>query len=446
MSLTCTSPIRTGLTAGLVGVLLAVTFCTGAEVYSAPTDNPSATPPAATEARISPGRPPGLDPAFDGAPGFGSAKAFLQVPASTNLHELSEWQQRIHMARSQREKGDFPLALANLQAVLDGQSDDSFKKTALLELAFTQQMAQQFPEAIKSYGIFLKRFQNDAGLPEVLLRQGLLYREIGASTAAIAKFHSVMSTALNLNMDEFEYYRKIVLLAQTQIAETLYSDGKFDQAADKFQVLLRNESTLLDREAVQYRLILCLHGLKRHSELIASAQDYLARSATTGEAPHVRYLLSLSLKDIGRNGEALSQVMTLLQTASTQDSENWRAWRQRTGNEIANRLYLDADYPRALDLYLNLVGLDSSPEWQFPVWYQIGLTHEHMKAPQQAVAAYQNIIDRTEEIPVSAGPGTRTLVDMARWRRDFIQWKLEAERSKVILQQPADPRPAASQL
>ncbi|NJO56214.1 MAG: hypothetical protein HC834_07530 [Rhodospirillales bacterium] len=159
----------------------------------------------------------------------------------------------------------------------------------------------------------------------------------------------------------------------------------------------------------------------------------------------MRYLLSLSLKELGRNAEALAQVMELLQTAVKRDSDVWKSWRQRTGNEIANRLYLDGDFSRALELYLNLVGLDTSPEWQFPVWYQIGLIHERLLSPQQAVAAYQNIVAREGELGSDAGPSARTLVDMARWRRDFIQWKFEAEKSKVMLQQlpVTDPKPAA---
>ncbi|NJO56215.1 MAG: tetratricopeptide repeat protein [Rhodospirillales bacterium] len=166
-------------------------------------------------------------------------------------------------------RGSFNLAFANLHAVLDAPVEEALKKEALLELAFTQHVAKQYPEAIKSYGIFLRRYPEDPGLPEVLLRQGLLYRDIGSPTTAIAKFHAVMSTALNLNLDEFNYYRRIVLLAQTQIADTLYQDGKLDQAAEKFEVLLREETDLLERTPVQYRLILSLRGLERHAEVIA---------------------------------------------------------------------------------------------------------------------------------------------------------------------------------
>ena len=170
---------------------------------------------------------------------------------------------------------------------------------------------------------------------------------------------------------------------------------------------------------------------------IASSITKTEGHAETAQGPHVRYLLAGALKMMGRNGEALRQVKALLESPAARNSPDWKAWQQKTGNDIANRLYQDGDYHGALDLYLNLVKLDTNASWQLPVWYQVGLIHERLQAPAEAITAYQRILDREPDLAAGAPPGLTTLVDMARWRRDFIRWKFEAEKSRIQLQQSA---------
>ena len=297
-----------------------------------------ATETGASDAPAS-GRPPGLDSAFDHAPDFGGARDFLLNVKEPAGPDASEWRQRIDMARKQRESGNYNFAFANLQQVLDSKADESLRKTALMELATTQYRAGQTHEALKTYGMFRARYPQDAGVPQVIFYQGLLLRELGAPDAALSKFHTVLSSALNLNLDEYEYYRRLVLLAQGQIADTLYAQGKLEEAADKYAVLLRDDSTLLNRSMIRYRLILCLDGLGKHGDLVAQAKSYLESDPESGESPHVRHLLSTSLKHLGRNAESLAEVKALLESAAAQYSPGWKAWQHRTGNEIANLLY-----------------------------------------------------------------------------------------------------------
>lgn len=396
------------------------------------------------EPALESGPPPELDKGFEHAPDLGAARNYLHSPPLTREEELtSEWEQRIRMARQQRETGALNLAFSNLQVVLDSNAPEQTKKTALLEMAFTHQKAENWPDALKAYGIFLKRYPEDPGIPEVLLRQGLLYREIGAPTMALAKFHSVMTTALNLNMDKFQYYRGLVLMAQTQIAETYYQQGNLKQAGEKYEVLLKSESALPNRDLIHYMLILCLAGQDEHIKLVGQAQDFLRRNPESSQSPHIRYLLAGSLKQLGRNAEALNQVLALMTSSSAQNSPEWRAWQKRTGNEIGNQLYQSGDLVRALDVYLNMADLDQDVAWQLPVLYQVALIYERLEQPSLAVVTYQKIIDRESELTDESGPSLHASINMAKWRRDFLNWKLEAEKAKVHLQRLPDPINAA---
>ena len=112
------------------------------------------------------GKPANIDEGLDHAPELVEAKKYLSDPPLTKEEEqYSEWTQRIEMARKQRDVGSLDMAFSNLQVVLDANIPDPIKKTALLEMAFTHQKAKNYPDALKAYGIFLKRYQEDANIP-----------------------------------------------------------------------------------------------------------------------------------------------------------------------------------------------------------------------------------------------------------------------------------------
>jgi tetratricopeptide (TPR) repeat protein len=156
------------------------------------------------------------------------------------------------------------------------------------------------------------------------------------------------------------------------------------------------------------------------------------RYSDAPEQPEVRFMVALALKRLDRNGEALQQVLSLLQERkerTTEHPELWAYWQQQAGNEIGNNLYREGDYVRALSIYLVLAQLDPQPAWQLPVGYQIGLTYEHLFQPTKALQAYQDIIQRENQVGTNASPGTKAILEMAHWRAQFVQWQAKAETS-----------------
>jgi tetratricopeptide (TPR) repeat protein len=122
--------------------------------------------------------------------------------------------------------------------------------------------------------------------------------------------------------------------------------------------------------------------------------------------------------------------LLLLQDQQTQAGTHpatWAYWQQRTGNEVANQLYKEGDYLRALEVYSNLSGLNTNVDWQLPVWYQIGLTYERLQQPVKALGQYTQIVARQPEVGTNAAPNLRTILDMARWRQQYLGWQTNAE-------------------
>ena len=327
-------------------------------------------------------------------------------------------------------------ARAILIGLLSAPAPVEVQQSALFELAGVARGDGDLSRAASIYAQFLDRWPKDPRVPEIILRQGQVFREMGLNSMALAKFYAVMTAALSLKDDQLSYYQRLVLQAQMEIAETQYQAGRYADAAEFYSRLLKQDNPALDRPQIQFRLIRSLTGVGRNEDAAGQAEDFLARYANAPEEPEVRFSLAQTLKELGRNSDALQQVLLLLQEekAKTRDHpEVWAYWQQRAGNEIANQLYREGDYLKALDVYNNLVQLDPAPAWQVPVQYQIGITYERLLQPQKAVDTYHRILQRQADLGTNAPPSLAAIFDMARWRIDFIAWQTHAELSDRLI-------------
>ena len=361
--------------------------------------------------------------------------------ASTNLtlavHDTQPHPSRpqfllqLELARHDRLQKNHEGAARSLLALLNSQAPEDLKRIALVELALVAQAQNEPAKAQRIYAEYIQRYPDDPSLPEILLRQGLLYRQMGSPQLALSKFYGVMSVTLRLKIDKFETYRRLVLQAQTEIADTYYQQCKYEDAADYFQRLLKADAPLLNKSTVHYKLVRCWAQLGRKDTAITCAEDFLCRNPATPEEAEVRFILATLLDEVGRTGEALEQVMRLLQVEqglAAQSPETWKYWQQRTGKAVAQKLFQESDYLHALDIYLALLPLDPTASWQISVSYDMALVYERLRQPQKALACYAAILRQEPNLPASASPGLREMLTMAKWRQDFLNWQTKAEK------------------
>ncbi len=368
-----------------------------------------------------------------------SATNTAMVNSTTNQSEpleakapdtMDEFTQKLETASYLRKIRQFKDAQPLLVTLLENQSPPEIQKSALLELAALAQDEDDLPRAQDIYEQFLNRWPDDTRVPEVLLHQGQVFRQMGLHNLALTKFYAVMTAALTLRNDRLNYYEHLVVESQMEIAETHYELGKYADAAEYFSRLFKQDNPEIDKHQVLYKLVRCYNNTTNYDEAVAGAQEYLAHYSDTPEAPEVRFDLASALKELSRDNESLQQVLALLREQSGQarsHPENWAYWQQRTGNLIANQFFREGDYARALDIYTSLAQLDPSPQWQLPVWYQIGMTYERLWQPQKATDIYSRIVSRQTELGTNAPPSLNAIVDMARWRLGFVQWQTNAE-------------------
>lgn len=416
----------------------------GAAAHSAPGKPPPPKPAVMKPAAPTP-VPASLHPSSPATPAGVESETTLSKEA---LEARQADELRLLSAQRQRRAKDTKMAGQTLVKLLESPAAESIKRTALLELAAVARDENDLIKAQQIYAQWLERYPKDPSVPRVLFHQGKLYRTIGSDSLALVKFYAVMTSALNLQSDRLEEYRRLVLLAQTEIADTYYSEGNYPEAAEFFKRLLKLDSLELNRAAIQYKLISTYSLMGSQIEVIAQGQDFVQKHAEDGKLPEVRFLLAKGLKQLGRNSESLQQVMVLLESKSrsaAQSPADWAYWQQRTGNEIANQLYQEGDYLKALTIYENLAKLDLSIAWQLPVWYQIGLVNERLNQPQQATDYYRRIVEREKELPPGDAPGLQTVIDMAKWRVNYIAWETQADKKgRDLKNPPEDPQTAGA--
>ncbi|MBE0539878.1 MAG: tetratricopeptide repeat protein [Verrucomicrobia bacterium] len=404
-------------------------------------NSPASTAVSAGTNAIEPVVPVEINIALRNSSNLIASSNLQDVTAKSTAARQLDFQAELEMGWRQKQDKDFSGAAKTFVGLLESDAPPEFQRTALLELALLAQETQQPARAQQVFTQYLQKYPDDPSAAEVLLRQGLLYREMGAPTLALSKFYSVMTTSLRLKLDRLEYYQRLVLQAQTEIADTYYLQGKFAEAADFLGRLLKLDNPQLNTAQILYKLVRSLSSLGRHTEVVAQSEMFISRFSGAGELAEVRFLLADSLKKLGRPREATQQVLALLESQQSEAGrtpENWVYWQQRAGNEIANQLYKEGDYVNALEIYRSLAALNRSATWQLPVWYQMGLVYEKLQQPQLASETYARILERQKEL---AGdkltPSLAAVMDMAKWRKDHLEWQMRAVQSAARLRAPA---------
>jgi tetratricopeptide (TPR) repeat protein len=193
---------------------------------------------------------------------------------------------------------------------------------------------------------------------------------------------------------------------------------------------MKIDSPLLNKPQIHFKLVRSLAAQNGFEDVAAQGYAFLDLHKNAAEEPEVRFFLASALKHLGRNNESLQQVLALLLNQSEQAKANpavWAHWQQRTGNEVANQLYKEGDYLRALEVYSNLAALNTNADWQLPAWYQMGLAYERLQQPGKAIEQYVRIRQRESTLSTNTPAAVRTVLDMARWRGQYLGWQTNTE-------------------
>jgi tetratricopeptide (TPR) repeat protein len=347
----------------------------------------------------------------------------------TPVSILNEVAAYARLARQAADQEKWPLTEHFLERMVDLPATDDEKKDALLEIAKTYELHENYPKAIAMYERINSLFSGDPDQPNRLLALGCLYRKIGANELAIARFYNVLNASLTLTNRRLESSRQLTQRAQAEIADTHFLLGDYPQARRYYELLSRLDLPHDERARVSFRLAHIAYLTGEIVQSGAATQQFLEDFPDDPAAPECRYLLALSLRALNRPKEAYEQILTLVREQDERKQrapDKWLFWQKKAGNEFANDLYQRGEYLSALTIYQNLATLAETPDWQWPVIYQMGLCFEKLRIDRRAAEAYKFIIDEAKkpgrdlaQLPESV----RNLVSMAQWRGEQLVWK-----------------------
>ena len=353
------------------------------------------------------------------------------------------------LAQEAAGKGNLELAETYYNKLLDLNAPEEEKKAALWQMATMYQKNRVFSKAIAVYEKANELFPADPKTPEMLLKVGLIYRETGAYQMAISKFYAVLDSTLKIDRRDFDAYKALTQQAQFEIAETYFLAGNYEEADKFFSMLKRLDLSHEDKARAEFKSIYCRFLLKDYPGVISSARIFVRDFPDTKYVPECRYILASALRSLDRAQEATDEVLALLRAEKPKekaDPENWVYWQKKTGNQIANDLYQQGEFIKALSIYQSLAKLDGAPDWQLPVVYQIGLCFERLRLLPRALEAYSFILDqckKTEAGGAALSSSLQTLREMAQWRSDKVSWMQDTDFQLQSLlhgkELPADP-------
>lgn len=356
---------------------------------------------------------------------------------SAAVHKLEE-------IRQLRGGSNYWSEVANLyKEILTTDASRNIKRDvrrlARLELAAIAENNRQYGLAQQLLSEYVELYPEDVIIPEVFLRQAYIYRELGAHSVAISKLYNVMRSALNISNENLGYYQRVVLMAQSEIAETYYLQGDYKKAAEFYNVLLTNkDQEELNVPVVKVKLIRSLARSQDYEGVIKNTTEFLNDYPLSEFQAEMRYLLASSYKTLGRQQESLRELLLLLEAVDVADEKTaakWKTWKMLAGNEIGNDLFMQGDFTNAIQVYSGLVKLDEAPSWQLPILYQIGLCFEKIEQPVKARDTYRTIVSSAPKGESKLTPGLQMVVDMAAFREEILSWKLSLEKTANVIPQ-----------
>jgi tetratricopeptide (TPR) repeat protein len=375
-----------------------------------------------------------LAAALLGSPILGAAAD--DVPAGVTDTEtpvspqaLAEIAANASLAHDAVMRGDIQVGEQFYQKLLAVDAPDSAKRQGLFDMFEVYRIRKIYSKAIAVGERIHSLFPDDPNAADVLLKLGRIYRETGAYQLATARFYNVLNAALRVDQSELAKYKDYSMQAEFEIADTYVDSGDYKQAARMYSLLDRLDLTQDQKAHTEFEGVYCTFLLGDYAGAVDAGRKFFESFGRSAYAPQCHYVVSVALKALGREQEAVDETLALLRmekNVAKSDSDAWIYWQKKTGNQLANQMYQQGDYLRALTIYQAMAKLSDDPEWRWPVIYQVGLCFERLGLPDRATEAYQFIQDENKKAQAASKPigdDLTQLVQMAEWRSGHVQWQ-----------------------
>jgi hypothetical protein len=192
-SLCCRDSSYAGIISSVAILLLSVCWA-AAQSADAPPVSPASSNPSFAP-------PPGLNEATNSQEFLDQTNQLAGTSSQATAEMLKKLHDKLANAQNLVTTRQFNLAEPILMDLLMESVPEDIRKQALYVLATAVEGENDLPRAQSILAQYLERWQGDARTPEILLRQGQIFRQMGLNNLALGKFYAVMTVALSLKDD-----------------------------------------------------------------------------------------------------------------------------------------------------------------------------------------------------------------------------------------------------
>ncbi len=247
-----------------------------------------------------------------------------------------------------------------------------FRKASLLQLASHSEQKKAYEEAQKYLSQYLQRYSDDALIPVVLLRQGDLFRKMGAYDLERQKYYDVIKSAPKVKLSgrfDLNYVKRIAFIARSQIADSFYEEaGKLPRhrAKDKYvsasEMYARlTEAEEADKRVITLKYVRSLYNQGNHDGVVKVGGSYFQKfeNGPERDEDEVRYLvLDSSRRESTRAQDYLAGYRDWFESPPGHGSDGVALkWRLKASRDLAGELFNEGNYADSLEFYRTLADL-----------------------------------------------------------------------------------------
>jgi hypothetical protein len=353
---------------------------------------------------------------------------------------------------TQPGEGEFPEQIArNFALALQFWSEYIHRSEGLME--GQEQLAEK--------GVIANRPAPDPYIPEILLRQAWIYRQLGQTERAISANFDVLTAATQQKISNLTRFNRIANLAYSQIANAYYETanlpGDYQESVDRYSNMLRGRQEI-DHTQVELKLlrslfksdILSRQQIRRLERQLEQAEMKLAQQQPGTSEPEG--ILQRNIFENERK-RILGDIATLEKTRSDhwkQLNKHAKAFIERAANQSDLRYNGEVRYyqimaNKALDNEEHvihqiqvLLNNESTPEELRKAWFTTRVRVVIDVANLNFSEAVKAEESRRALQPNPDPAATHALAEYLENAIEYYQWALnhdQAYRSQIMLRQ-----------
>ena len=303
----------------------------------------------------------------------------------------------------------------------------------------------------------------DPYIPEILLRQAWIYRQIGRPKLALNTYYSVLTAATQQRVDNLTRFGRIVLVARSQIANTYYEDAdplelkSYISAIDLYERLLKSKQEEINTNLIELKLLRSLFKADENSRL--KLHKLKLKRIRLKQTP------SPTTKDISRNVDGeLNQIKSEIDKLDKIRQDYWRKMEKHALafiDRTAESGTLISHHHTGEVRYYQIMAYNALGQYQH-VWQSMEVLLENQSTPNDqrdawAAARVRVVIDIANrlfsngKILMKNDPPRVVLYDdgkeiqkIPEWRRNlesalvYYNWALQNDpsyRSQILIRQ-----------